>query len=112
MGKRKNDNFIKAIATIIVKKIDFSNLSNASKINLLFSVIIALVIIALSITPVLSLVEGIVISIGNIFITIFTEKEILVSKSTSNPTNVVIMIVLLIVEMTLCKIFCFKAKYN
>ena len=111
MGKKNNDVFHTAILTII-KKIDFNSISNASKINLLFSIITAVVIVALSITPILSLVESIIISIGNIFITLFTDKTVLSGSSASRNSDLVIMLLLLIAEMIICKIYCAIAGKN
>ena len=109
MGKKNKDNFFTTIS-ILIKKIDFTSMSGASKTNLLFSIIIAIVIVALSITPVLSLVDRIIISIGNIFITIFTDKPLIAVPSTSSGIDVIISVIFLFAEMLLCKFFCIKER--
>lgn len=111
MGKKTNDNFYTTILAII-KKIDFNSMSNASKMNLLCSLITAIVIVALSITPVLSLVENIIISVGNICVNLFTDKSINPVQSTSRNSDLVAMLFVLFAEMSVCKIYCANAKKN
>lgn len=111
MSKKSTDNFYKTVMTLI-KRIDFSKMSGASIFNLLSGTIIAIVMVVLSITPVLSLVERILVSVGNIFVSIFSDNALLAAQSPNASVDILIAALILVVEMAICKWFCTKAASN
>lgn len=103
----KFDVFIK-----ILTGMRLQDLRPYQKLNIVLTIITALVMLLLIVPPVLLLVNSLIISIGNIFVSIFSTRDLLVvpaGASVSEWTYFACLAVLLI-EFIVCHRFCFSAR--
>ena len=106
----KNENQKKGIFDVFISILgNFKDFPIHYKFNIISGIIIAATAIVLAIPPVLSLVDNIVISIGNIFIAIFSERDFLPLNNSSTFISAVIAFAILFLEMQICKWFSAKA---
>lgn len=96
-----HDFFIKVVGVLKLHELE-----KYERFNLISSAIIAVVALALSLPPVLALVNNIIISIGNIIIVVSEKYDH--TQSPNNSVGVTIILPLLIVlgESIVCKIMC------
>lgn len=92
-----------------LSRIDFNKLPSFAKYNIAMTVIIAVVTIAFAIPPFLSLVNEIIVTIGNIFISIFSTREILSRDSSVSWKTFLICAIILAIETLLCHLFSYSA---
>lgn len=90
-------------------KIKLDDIPRYMKFNIALSFIILFFIIFININSVLIYANNIIISIGNIFIRILTDKEILPYSSQSS-NNILICLFLLLIEIIICRVYCLVAK--
>lgn len=89
--------------------IDFSKLPPFTKYNLAMTIIIAVVTLALAIPPILSWVSEIIVNIGNIFISLYSTREILPSNTSVSWISTAICAIILATETVICLVFSYKA---
>ena len=80
-------------------------LPNYYRYNIYSLIVIATVAVVLALPPILSLINNILITVGNVFIAIFTERE-MVPHSSSSLSTFIFAIVSVLAECVFCKIFC------
>ena len=107
MAEKKQSGLIDTLK-ILAHKVDFNNLTKYSKFNLFSTCVIAVVVVLLAIQPILAMVESMIVSLGNVFIRIFTNNEI-ISRTDTSMGTLVLNIGVVLLEGILCKIFCYFA---
>ena len=97
----------------IAGKLGLGNLPTYQKFNVISGAIIAVVALALALPPVLVWVINIIIAIGNIIIIVSGHAEYVQEFIASTSTTVIIPLLIVAVELVICKIYCgFAAKTN
>lgn len=116
MRKKEKPSTKTTIHDFFIKIVDALNLRDMpryEKLNLLLSVLLAAVALALSLPPVLALVNNIVISIGNIIIAALGKPEYIQESNSSVTLTVILPLLIVFIEIILCMVLCgFYKKIN
>lgn len=82
------------------------------KFNVVMTLIIAVVILILFLPPALALLNSIIVTIANAFISIYSTRELLVAPAGASVSEWTYLacLLLLLVEFILCHHFCLKAQ--
>lgn len=106
----KNNNGAVSLLKKISTALHIEDLPSYSRFNLLSTVVVSAIVIALSVQPVLALVESLLISLGNIFILLFTTREVTPRNDNSSVLTLLVCFLVILIETIACKIYCFFAQ--
>ena len=113
MGNKDKGNnkigFLDILNNIAIS-LHLSDLPPYSRFNLLATIAIAGLIAILSIQPVLALVERILITIGNVIISIISKKNSYIESDNSDTLTLIICLAVILLEAIGCKIYCYFAQ--
>lgn len=90
----------------IVDNINLSGLPSYEKLNLLLTVILVIVVLALAIPPALVMIDNIIISVGNVIIIALGKSERIQPIEASSPFSIEILLLIVAVESIACLILC------
>lgn len=109
MGKSEKHNEFSIIKEIITS-LKSGDIPPYSRFNLYFTLVSGVIVLGLSVQPVLALVENIIISLGNVFIALFTEREISPRTDDSALLSLIACLAFLLLEMIACRVYCYFAQ--
>ena len=112
MAKSNEDKEKKSIRTILItlmKELDLKSLPPYKRFNITCSAFLVVLIFILTLQPTLTLLNNLLITIGNVFITIFSNRDTIQRNDNSDLLSLFLCIIFLIIEMIVCRIYCYHA---
>lgn len=112
-NKATPDTGIYGIIKKFIVEIGPDGIRPESKFNLISTLIFAVFICFLSISPVIAYIENLIIAMGNIFITLFSDRPIIPRTESNALLSTIYGIVFLFIELIICRVYCyFNNKLN
>ena len=90
----------------LIRRIDFSRLHGMEIANIIGSALVLLYIIFTAIQPLLYQINSLLITLGKILL----NRDVSANNANATKNDVLLNLILLIVEIIICVIFCFAAE--